>query len=211
MDLSTGALTIIAILLTIFVALVFFVLGLRRGRPNLVAGGSGSSTIGAPNQDVMGSYVNVRNQPTFFGIKVNRGSAKIQTARLYDPKLKKFVGRVLMWRKEGSNELERECTIDAGTRKTLWVFAKERHSDEFFIYSGKCLTSEYDKPVAIYKDRKKDFSIHLNDVIGHKYRFDITAHHKDQSVSISHKITWRARWRKIREAFGSLRRAFSPH
>ena len=211
MNLSTDAWAIIGILFTIIVALIFFVFGLRVGKPKLLAQGSGSGTVRIPDRDVMATSLSISNMPTFWGIRVNRGTAQIESARLYDPTLKEYVGPVLLWAAEGTQgqELVQKCTIEAGKQGRLYVFAKDRHADEYFIPSGTSLTSELNRSTVVFKEQIKDFSVHLFDVIGHKYKFDIIVRNSDQSVWVGYKMTMHTRLRLIKDAFSSLRRAFS--
>jgi hypothetical protein len=194
---------------SVVVASVFFILGIRTQRPKLIGGGSGSGTVHVPGKDVMASSLQFNNQPSFLGMKLPREPAKIQSARIYDPSLKEYVGPVLRWRKDGTDQLEQQTSIEAGKSAHLYVFAKERFSDEYFIYASTALNADLASPLPKYTEAKKDFSVVLFDEIGRKYQFDITVRNTDQSVSVVFKLTWRARWEMIREAFRLLWRAFS--
>ncbi len=209
MNLSSDAWAIIGVLFTIIVALIFFILGLRVEKPKLVAQGSGSGTVRIPNRDVMATSLNVSNLPTFWGMKVNRGTAEINSARLYDPSLREYVGPVLLWQENGSQELNAKCTIEPGTQGRLYVFAKDRHEKEYFIPSGKSLDAELNRPTNTWADQRKDFSVHLFDSIGRVYKFDIIARNSDQSVSVGYKMTMHTRVQLVKSAFGDLRRAFT--
>lgn len=209
MNFSADAWAIIGILFGIIIALIFFILGLRVGKPKLIAQGSGSGGVRIPDRDVMATSLHVSNMPTFWGMKVNRGAAQINSARLYDPALKEYVGPVLLWKQDGSQELSTQCTIEAGKQGLLYVFAKDRHAKEYFIPSGKSLNSELHRPAVTWSDQKKDFSVHLFDVIGHVYKFDIVVRNSDQSVGVGYKMTMHTRLQLIKNAFGDLRRALS--
>jgi hypothetical protein len=197
-------------LLTIIVSLVFFIIQIRATQPKLIAVGSGSSTVWVPNRDVMASSITIINKPTFLGMKVNRGAAQIQSARLFDRELNEFVGPPLMWRKKGARELGPECALEPGQQSTLYIFAKERHANDYFLYAPRSLDSEYDKPFEVYGSPRKDFSVHLTDIIGARYRFDISVRNGSQHVNIQLKLTWHARSQMIREALSLFRRALTP-
>jgi hypothetical protein len=208
MVVSGDALALLGILFTIVVAVIFFIWGLTVKKPKLVSTGAGSGGISVPNKDIMASNIVVYNKPSLFGIKIDREPARITSARIYDPALQEFVGPSLMWGKNGSQELEREHTIESGRQGNLYLFAKERHSEEYFVFSAVSLNTEISRPTTKYKDNKKDFSVVLRDTIGRKYRFDIAVRNGDQSVSVSFKITWHARLNMLREGFGLLIAAF---
>lgn len=210
MNLTPEHLNLIAIAVTPLVALVFFLLGLTAKRPKLIGGGSGSGTVRVPGKDVMASHIDIRNQPTVLGIKIPRETAKIASARIYDPTLKEYVGPVLKWHINGSTELSQTICINPGKSAKLYLFAKERHADEYFVYNSNALDAELQEPLIKYKDPKKDFTVVLVDEIGRKYRFSVFARHSDQSVGIGFKVTWHARLAMIREAFGLLWRAVTP-
>ncbi len=163
-----------------------------------------------PGKDIKASNITVQNRPTFWGIKIPRETAKIASARLYDPALREFVGPVLKWRIDGSNDLSHTISIDPGKTANLYVFAKERHAEEFFVYHSNSLDAELQDPIIKYRDPKKDFSIVLYDEIGRKYRFDVIVRNSDQSVGINFKLTLHARFQMIKEAFALLIRAFLP-
>jgi hypothetical protein len=162
--------TIVAIFLGVVVALVFFILGLRAQRPKLISAGGGSGQIQVPGKDVMASSIQVNNQPSFWGMRIPRETAKIDHARIYDPSLKEYVGPVLKWREGGSNQLEQRISIEAGKSAHLYVFAKERFSDEYFIYQSTALNADLVEPFNRYREAKKDFSVHVFDEIGRIYR-----------------------------------------
>lgn len=209
MSLSNDTWAIIGILFTIFIALIFFVIGLRVGKPKLMAQGSSSGMTGIPNKDVMVTSLSISNLPTFWGMRMNRGPAQLESARLYDPSLKEYVGPILLWVVEGTQELSQKCTIQAGKQGQLCVFAKERYTKDYFIPTGKSLTCELNRPTVTFDELKKDFSVHLRDVIGHEYKFDIIVRNNDQSIGVGYKMTMHTRLRHIKNAFISLRRAFS--
>jgi hypothetical protein len=200
---------IVPFMFSVVVASVFFILGIRVKRPKIIGGGGGSGQIQVPGKDVMASSLQFYNQPSLWGMRIPRETAKIESARIYDPSLKEYVGPVLRWRKDGTDQLEQQTSIEAGKSAHLYVFAKERFSDEYFIYASTALNADLASPLPKYTEAKKDFSVVLFDEIGRKYQFDITVRNTDQSVSVVFKLTWRARWEMIREAFRLLWRAFS--
>ena len=143
---------------------------------------------------------------------MNRGTANIRSARLYDPDAKTFVGQTLRWSKERSLELEKECTLEPGSNKSLYVFASEKGSGEYFPYASKSLDSEPYDPQVFYRDINKEFSIELTDTIGHKYRFDFTVSYKATTgVSMRPNVTWRHRRYYLRQSFEYFVKAFTPN
>jgi hypothetical protein len=204
-----NALGILGIVLSVVLALVFFILGIRVRRPKLVGAGAGSGQIQVPGKDVMASSIQIDNRPSFWGMRIRRETAKIQSARINDPSLREYVGPTLRRRQGGSNELEQQISIEAGKSAHLYLFAKERHSDAYFIYHSTALNADLIPPLIKYTEANRDFSVVLFDEIGRTYRFNITVRNRDQSVGIQLKLTWHARWEMIREAFRLLRGAFS--
>jgi len=200
---------VIAFVPAVVLALVSFILGIRVRMPRIIGAGGGSGQIQVPGKDVMASSLQFYNQPNFWGMRIPREPAKIQSARIYDPSLKEYVGPVLRWRRDGTSQLEQRTSIEAGKSAHLYVFAKERFSDEYFIYDSTALDADLAGPLPKYTEAKKDFSVVLFDEIGRKYRFAITVRNTDQSVGVGFKLTWHARWEMIREAFRLLWRAFS--
>jgi hypothetical protein len=190
-------------------SIVFFIIGLKVHRPKLMGGGGGSGTIPTPDKDIMASSLQFVNHPSFWGMKIPRETAKIDHARIYDPSLKEYVGPVLMWAKEGTTQLEQRTSIEAGKSARLYVFAKERHSPEYFIFSSTALDAEIDIPSKRYLEERKDFSIVLVDEIRREYRFNITVRNADQSVGVGFKLTWHMRRELIADAFRTLRDALS--
>ena len=86
----------VGILYTIFIAAVFFVLGFRASRPKLIYTGGGHGQIRVPNRDVMATSLRFTNAPSFLGMKINRGPARIKSARIYDPDMEQYAGPPLM-------------------------------------------------------------------------------------------------------------------
>jgi hypothetical protein len=207
---SSDALTIIGILLSVIGVLISIIVGLKRSLPKLIGTGTSSSSMKIQDKDLMVSSITIRNKPTFLGKKVSRGPAKIRSARLYDPKLKELVGPSLLWRGDKPNEYEIECTIEPGASKQLHVLAKERYAEGFFQYTKSYQNVEWPSPSAIYRERRRAFSVHLYDSIGRQYKFNIIARNSDQSVHLAYKKTMHMRCEMIRDAFRSLRRALTP-
>jgi len=199
---------IIGAVLGIVIAYVFLMLGLSANKPNLIAIGGGSGSIPVPGRDIMLSHIRIENRPTFFGMRFNRDPAEIDSARLYDPKTNKLVGKQLLFKQEGPIELGPKCTIRAGANVALYVFAKERSQNEYFQYSASNLHSDIEEPPCRYTDEKRDFSVDLFDSIGRRYRFAFTVGIGNQSVKITFKMTWRNRWERIREGFKLIASAF---
>jgi hypothetical protein len=209
-NISSDQLNLIAFALGPVIALVFFLLGLTAKKPRLIAAGSGGGTISVPGKDVMASNVSIRNDPTYLGFRIPREAANITEARLYNPALREFVGPVLRWRVEGKTELSQTASIQAGALGNLYLFAKERYAEDYFIYSANSLNSDPHRPLVRYNDPKKDFAVVLFDDIGRKYRFNLIIRNADQSINITFKITFGGRVRMVREAFALFIRAFSP-
>ncbi|SRR6266581_2046497 len=162
--------------------LLGFWLGYSAKRPKLQLAGSGSGGIRIPNKDVMATSVQVRNNPSFFGLPVNRDKATITEARLLDPDLREYVGPCLMWATPGSEALSREIAIESGRDARLYVVAKERYDDNYFVFSANKLTDELPRQLTKYKDKKKAFVLSLRDVNGQEYRYDIVLRNTEQSV-----------------------------
>lgn len=207
---SSEALTIIGILLSLIGVLISIIVGLKRSLPKLVGTGTSSTSMKVKDKDLMVSSITIWNKPTFLGMKVSRGPAKIKSARLYDPEFKELVGPSLLWKGDKPNEYAIECTIEPGASKQLHVLAKERYEEGFFQYTKPYQNVEWPSPSAIYRERKRHFSIRLYDSIGRQYKFGIIARNSDQSVHLSYKKTMHMRCEMIRDAFRSLRRALSP-
>jgi hypothetical protein len=138
------------------------------------------------------------NNPSFIRpwIRVNREPAKITGARLYDPELKEFVGQGLLWGGEGSRDLIREKTIESGKQGALYLFAKDRYADEFFVYHANNLDSEPSRSPARYMDKKKAFRLVLNDVNGRTFKFHLVVRNGDQSVDALKRESIRSRIRE---------------
>src|SRR5688572_14091906 len=98
---------IFKIVLTLVGVIAGFLLGYRSRRPKLLLQGHGSGSNPAAGRDLMLTEVYIYNNPSFCGLKVNRDTAVITTAHIYDPELDEFVGPSLVWRKDDSSrELE---------------------------------------------------------------------------------------------------------
>jgi len=208
-EIKIDQLKLIEIIVTLVVALISFYLGISRKKPKLIGTGSGSGSIRIPGKDVMASSITIRNDPTFWGMRISRDLAKIDSARLYDYELKEYVGPSLNWKVDGSNDLAGQVTIESGKQASLYVFAKERHNQDFFVFSLPSLDAELPKYLTTYDNLKRDFSIHLFDRIGRKYKFNITVRNSDISVSIGFKLTFHSRFQMISQAYRLLLRAFS--
>ena len=164
-------------------------------------------SIPVPEKWVTASSIQVDNQPSFWGMRIPRETARIVSARIYDPSLQRCVGPALRWSRDGSNPLEQEISLEAGQSAHLFVFAKERKTSEYFIFPFTALNEDLVGPLYKYRDAKKDFSVVLCDEIGREYRFDIVVRNSDHFVEIEFKLTWRARLAMILGAFRLLGRA----
>lgn len=209
MTLTADQSNLITIAIGLLTAIGFFLLGLTAKRPKLIGGGGGSSSVRVPDKDVMATHISVRNQPTYWGIKIHREAANITSARLFDPDLKEVVGPALKWQIAGTTGLSPTTKIDSGKVANLYVFGKERHADEYFVYDASALDSALSTYLTRYREPKKHFSIIVYDDIGRKHRFDVAVRNSNQSVSISFKITFRTRLAMIGEGMGLIIRAFS--
>lgn len=192
----------------VVVKAVFLVLGFWLGysskRPTLDVQGVGSSGVQVPNKDVMTTYASIYNRSSFFGLPVNREAATIVAAFIYDPELEETVSS-LLWLSDDGQKLIRECTIGSGRGAKIYLFAKERNSDEFFVFAPNNLNDELPKQLTKYKDKKKDFSLILVDVNRRRYTFELTVRNSPQNVSVrfpSHKL--RARLDLLRRALGPM-------
>lgn len=197
--------TIITISTVVFSIVAFWVrCSAKRPRPRII--GSSTGSISVPNRDVMASSIHIHNDPFFFGFRVRREPATITSARIYDLELKEYVGPVLMWAKDGSHELEREVIINSGKQRRLYLFAKDRYSEEYFILSVDKLNTDLPRLPDKYKDKKKEFRLVLFDEEGRTYKFNLTVRNRDQSVDAGPKFTkLGARSYHLREAVRHLR------
>jgi hypothetical protein len=198
--------TVIGVAYTVVVAFVFFMLGLGANRPNLIQSGSGGSRQRIQDKDVWITSVSIYNDPDFLGVKINRESAIITSAMLYDHLLSEHVPCSLVW--SASAPHEHQITIETGKTKTLYLFGKEITSEEYFIYNPTIHNPDRIHDLVTFKDARRDFSLVLRDHIGREYRFDFTARNSKQKISTMWRLTWRSRWESLLEAFGALRSAF---
>jgi hypothetical protein len=197
--------TVVDLGVKVVLAVVGFWLGYSSKRPKLEVQGSGSGGFPITNKDVMATTTTAYNRPSFFGLPVNREAATIVEARIYDPDLKEYVGPCLMWRGHEGPELTRECSIGSGRQATIYLFAKERYAEEFFVFAPSRPNQELPKQLTTYKDKKKDFSLLLVDVNRRKYAFDFTVRNSEQSVSVGFRVNkLRARWNLLRRALGPM-------
>jgi len=147
----------------------------------------------------------VYNDPSFFGLKVNREPAQITNALIFDPELKVFVGPSLVWQKgdpkDGLKELEPEHTIGSGLMGRFFLFAKEPSDESFFIYRANALDAAPETSWPKYKHLQKVFTLKLFDVNRREYRFKLDARNGDQGVSLNFKKTLRDRWQALLEVF----------
>jgi hypothetical protein len=185
MELNANTLAILGLILTPLVAVFFFWLGLSQRKPKLIGSGGGSGTIQVPGRDVMATSVSIRNEPTFFGMRAPRDTAQIESARLYDPDLKEYLGPVLVWKEEGTNNCVSRVAIESGKQVNLYLFGKDRRSQDFFVFSGTALNVPLpERPTVLPRD-KRDYEIHLVDTISRRYIFRITVRNADQPVQVS--------------------------
>lgn len=198
----------VGLLTGVFCSAFFFWLGLSQRKPKLVESGAGSGAIRIPNRDVMASTISIRNEPSIFGMKTPRDAATVESARLYDPEIKEFFGPPLVWRQSGTSQCASQITIESGKHADLLVFAKDRHSREYFVFSGDALDKPLPAHPTVRSHDKRSYEVHLFDSIGRQYRFSIVARNNDQSVDVSFKFTLRNRLRMIARGFRMIRAAF---
>jgi hypothetical protein len=180
-----------------------FWLGYLSRRPNLKIIGSSESHIA---NKVMTTSAVVKNKPLFLGrVPMDREAATIVKACIYDPDLKQFVEPALRWHQKGVQELTHECTVGSGREATLYLFAKEPYSLEFFIFAPNRLADELPEQrrrsaLPKYNDAEKQFFLVLLDVNDRKYRYKFTARNSQQGVSVVFRTSkLRARWDLLRK------------
>lgn len=178
-------------LLTSFVTFFLGIwVGHRAHVPNLRLGGSGSYSNPVNSRDLVLTNIQVYNDPGFFRMRVNRESARIVSARLYDPELDEFVDQGLLWRADGSENLANRTTIESGTSQNLYLFAKDRYDNEFFTYHALGLKSEPSRPSSRYSEKKKQFGLFLADANGRHYRFSLVVRNSAQAVNVHSTTRW---------------------
>lgn len=84
---------------------------------------------------------------------MNRSSIRLAEARLYDSNLKELVGHNLLWEGDDPGTLARETIIESGMQKRLYVFAKDRYADEFFVYYSDHLAADPPRSPARYSTK----------------------------------------------------------
>jgi len=178
--------------------IVGFMFGYAAKRPKLRLTGMGSGSQPVGSRDLMLTSVQLYNEPRFFGLPVSREAAEVTEARLYDFELRELVGHQLMWAVDGADSLSARTTISSGRQATLYVFAKDRHADEFFAYHSSSLAVAPPRSEARYTDKKKPFALWLRDVNGREFKFPLQVRNLDQEVSVHSNIGW---WRRLRLRF----------
>lgn len=161
--------TIIGVVYTVIVAFIFFMLGLRASRPNLIRGGSSTESVRIPNKDVMVTSVTIQNNPSLLGMKIDREPARIVSAQIYHPSLTRIFGPNLVWQKEMSREPSApgaECIIEEWKSRSLYLFEKERFSEEYFMYAPTDNSADLLDRLIKFKDEERKFSLVLRDHIG---------------------------------------------
>lgn len=145
------------------------------------------------------SQVTLYNNPAFIRhwIRVSRQSVTLTEARLYDPELGELVGPLLLWGRDGTNELLREVTIESGMQGRLYLFAKDRYADEYFVYHADTLDSDPPRSSDRYTEKKKRFGLVLRDVNGRQFTYRLVVRNTDQSVHVSLQPKLRDRLRAV--------------
>ena len=188
------------------VSIFFFVLRYNIQKPKLVFGGGGSGGISTPDEDIVATDIQLYNSPTFLGFRIERSAAKIVSARLYDLKDRVFIGPTLRWRTNaGGFALAGTAEIEAGGQSTLYLFAKIRHANSYFVYAASATNEKYYQPDMFFSDRKKWFRLDLRDSIGRIYRFKLQAVQSGQGVRVLCPMTLANRYGLIVDAFNQLR------
>ena len=154
----------------------------------------------------MATSVSIYNRPSFFGIAVNRDAATIVSARIYDPGLKEFVGPSLTWRNKDSLELLRECSINSGRQAEVFLFAKERHAEAFFVFAPSRANEAIATPLnPKYSENRLSLSLVLFDVNNRKHTFELVVRNHPQGVHVMSRYSnLRARWEFLRRAVGPM-------
>ena len=205
MALADLTVTVVDLVVKVALTVIGFWFGYSSKRPKLEVQGSGSGGFAVANKDVIATTATVYNRPSFFGLPVNREAATIVEARIYDPELKEYVGPCLLWRGHDGPELTRECSIGSGRQATIYLFAKERYAEDFFVFAPNKPNEELPKQLTKYKNKKKDFALMLVDVNRRKYTFELTVRNSEQSVSVGFRVNkLRARWHLLRRALGPM-------
>jgi len=176
-------------------AIIGFMFGYAAKRPKLRLSGMGTGSKPVGKRDLMLTSVTLYNEPRFFGLPVSREAAEITEARLYDFELRELVGHQLLWNDNATDALSPRTTIPSGRQATLYVFAKDRYADEFFVYHASSLSADPPRSPARYTEKKKPFALWLRDVNGRQFKFPLQARNTDQSVHIHSHISW---WLRLR-------------
>ena len=208
MQLDADDISILGLILAPVISFFFFWLGLSQRKPKLVGSGGGSGSIQIPGRDVMVSNITIRNEPTFLGMRIPRDPAQIESARLYEPETREYVGPVLMWREDGTNNYVSRISIDSGKQANLYVFAKDRYSPDYFVFAGSSARAPLPERLTILPRDKRNYEVHLVDSISRRYRFRITVRNTDQSVNIGFKLTMANRLQMISRGLRMIRAAF---
>jgi hypothetical protein len=83
----------------------------------------------------------------------------------------------------------------------LFLFAKDRHDESYFVYYSTTLDAPPESSSEKYRDRKRLFTLTLFDVNGRKYEFPLDVRNHDQSVKLHFKFTLRDRWEALKAVF----------
>ncbi len=174
------------------IAAVFFALGITGARPKLRSDGGGGGSVGLPGRDIVQSYITIRNTSTIWGLKARRETARIVSARLFDPSDREYVGPPLRWH-DPSGVLKTETAIESGKGANLIVFGKERHAQEYFIYDAPAYNAPLAPHLTVFTELRKDFVLVLTDDLDREHRIEVTVRSEVQSVSVSAKLIWEMR------------------
>lgn len=165
-------------------------------------GGTGSGRVSVGSRELVLAWIQIRNNPSFFGFPINRETARIDEARVFDPELDELVGAGLVWEDRESLNFVQTCELESGREVKLYLFAKEPFKDEYFVFHAESKTSEPPRSTARYTDKKKEFVIKLRDANGRRYQYPITVRNKDQLLNVIHP---RRRFDKVRAIIEIIR------
>ncbi len=189
-------------------SVLLFWLRYRIQKPKLRVSGSGSSSKRPDGEDIMLTYVNIWNEPSFLGIRFDRGTAKIAHARLFDMAAHQYVGPVLQWNSNSEESgLANAVEIETGKTATVNLFAKLRYANEYFIHTAPSAREKWHPTPAVFDRTRRWFRLDVADTIGRVYKFEFVVAGLDQSVGVGFRITPSQRVGMIADSIRTMRRA----
>ena len=160
-------------------------------------------------EQIMATYVEIRNHPRWFGVPLDREPAQIRTAILFDSKLKASTMRTLKWEGDTPRQLTDSTVIESAASKRLYVFAKRPYSEEYFIFNPSSLDAPMPDRYKAYSDHRREFAIELRDQKGRRYRFAVEARNSEGDVQAVVEHSWRERLARFRQGMDIAREAFT--